>query len=366
MGRLKIDMLTRHNALPTVYKALRWNKARLKCFSSLVFGVIKNRSINLTLLATTMAGPTSQGSEYRKAQRFFEKFAMPLHDLGVFIVSQIPKEKRGWTLSIDRTNWKFGKTHINILVVGIVVKNVAIPIAWRVLPQKTKRGNSNTQQRIEIMGRVLQIVPSKLIYALTMDREFIGSKWLCWLEKHNVGFILRIKKNQLVNGMSAHSYHALRSSKNKGKVSVFGMQLYFGGKFIQQGRSSHLYVVSNLFEEKKALRIYKQRWAIERLFSHMKKRGFNLEDTHIKSGVKLERLFGVIAVSFLLTFGWGLMLQSSKRLTAYEKRKSTFRLGLESLLVFMHSKKTPTSLPPPEISFSTVLLGEVNASIIVV
>ena len=343
-----------------VNNGLKWDKARLKCFSSLVFAVIKNRLINLTLLATTMTNATTQGSEYRKAQRFFEKFAMPLHDLGVLIASQIPKEKRGWTLSIDRTNWKFGKTHINILVVGIVMKNVAIPIVWRVLPQKTKRGNSNTKQRIEIMERVLQIVPAKLIYALTMDREFIGAKWLNWLETHHVGFIVRIKKNQLINGIPAHRYHSSRSLKNKGRVDVFGMKLYFAGKSIYQGRSSHLYVISNLYEGRAALRIYKQRWAIERLFSHMKKRGFNLEDTHIRSAEKLERLFGVIAVSFLLTFGWGLMIQLSKRLTAYEKRKSTFRLGLESLLELFNTKKTSLAPPPPRISGSTLLQEEAN------
>jgi hypothetical protein len=34
---------------------------------------------------------------------------------------------------MDRTNWKFGRSHINFLV--IVVGHVSIPIIWAILPQ---------------------------------------------------------------------------------------------------------------------------------------------------------------------------------------------------------------------------------------
>ena len=69
---------------------------------------------------------------------------------------------------MDRTNWKYGKRHINILTIGVVVNKVAIPIVWKVLPQKTKRGNSNTGQRIAILKKLLEIIPSKDIHVLTM------------------------------------------------------------------------------------------------------------------------------------------------------------------------------------------------------
>ncbi len=67
-----------------------------------------------------MTNSTRKDSEYRKAQRLFEKFAMPLQDIGFFVLSQVTKPKKDWTLSMDRTKWKFDKTHINILVVGVV------------------------------------------------------------------------------------------------------------------------------------------------------------------------------------------------------------------------------------------------------
>ena len=294
-----------------------------------------------------MTDGTRKDREYRKAQRFFEKFAMPLQDIGLFVLSQITKPKKGWTLAMDRTNWKFGKTHINILTVGVVIKEIAIPIAWKVLPQKTKRGNSNTAQRMEIIKCVLEMMPANSIYALTMDREFIGRRWLKWLDDKGVGFIVRIKKSHKINGISAEQFGRLRNRNPLDLVELWGLKFYFGTKSIQRGRDPHLYVISNKFKAKEALRIYKQRWSIELLFSHLKKRGFNLEDTHMTDRTKLDRLFGVVTLSFLVTYSWGDFLASNTELRAAEKRKSIFRLGLESLMELFDKGGSKLSLSHP-------------------
>ncbi|EXW59539.1 hypothetical protein J878_4174 [Acinetobacter baumannii 44467_5] len=45
-------------------------------------------------------------------------------------------------LTLDRTNWKWGKRNINILMLAIVYRGIAIPILWTLL---NKRGNSDTK-----------------------------------------------------------------------------------------------------------------------------------------------------------------------------------------------------------------------------
>ena len=69
------------------------------------------------------------------------------------------------------------------------MSKVAIPIAWKVLPQKSKRGNSNTQHRIDILKELLKLMNPEEIYVLTMDREFGGEKWL---NDQGVGYTVRI------------------------------------------------------------------------------------------------------------------------------------------------------------------------------
>jgi len=341
-----MGMLTSLKLLSTINKRLVWNKARLKCTVSLIRSFIKNRTVNLVIASTCMTNRTKQTSEYRKAQRFFKDFKMPLLEIGTFILSSLSKPKKGWTLAMDRTNWKFGKSHINILTVGVVVKGIAIPIVWKVLPQKNKRGNSNSQQRIDIIKDLLKIMPASSIHALTMDREFIGKIWLKWLDDQGVPFIARIKKSHKVNGLRAEDYRKQKRVKSSGRVKIWGLYFHFGTKSIQRGRDSHLFVVSNRFESTEALRVYKQRWAIELLFSHLKKRGFNLESTHMTDGAKIERLFGIVTLSFFATYSWGLLLSMSTKLTVAEKRKSIFRLGLESLLELFDKKE---GSPPDEL-----------------
>jgi len=211
---------------------------------------------------------------------------------------------------MDRTNWKHGKRHINILTIGVVINKIAIPIVWKVLPQATKRGNSNAQQRIKLFTELLKVMPAEDIYALTMDREFGGEQWLKWLDSKDIGYVVRIKKSILVNGKSAHKYPETKKGKKTKKTTyiVMGMPLFFANKVIQNKgrRDSHLYVVSNRFSGRDALALYRMRWGIEQLFSHLKKRGFDLEATHMTDASKLEKLFAIVSLAFLFVFfDWG-------------------------------------------------------------
>jgi hypothetical protein len=312
---------------------LSWNKARISCLAILLVSMLRNRTVNLVKLSAEASGGTTAESLYRRFQNFFLKFAMPLEDVGKLVLSKLGKPADGWVLSMDRTNWKYGKVHINILAVGVVVNKVAVPIVWRVLPQSTKRGNSNTTHRIELMKRLLRILPAQDIRALTMDREFAGTEWLLWLDYKGVNFVARIRKNALVDGSPAGNRrhgNLLRSDKAK---PVWGMALYFAGCRItgSNTRDEYLYVVSNRYHGKEATGLYKKRWGIEQVFSHFKKRGFDLETTHMTDASKIEKLFAVITLAFLVSYGWGCQMKHEAPLNSTQKRKSIFRLGLDRI-----------------------------------
>lgn len=119
------------------------------------------------------------------------------------ILSRLPRPKKGYVLAMDRTNWQFGRHHINFLVIAIVSEKVSIPIVWTILPQTTKSGNSKASHRISLVKKLLELLPSTEIEVLTMDREFIGNKWLQWLDDQGIGYIVRIKKNVWVGKRQA-------------------------------------------------------------------------------------------------------------------------------------------------------------------
>ena len=107
-------------------------------------------------------------------------------------------------LSMDRTNWQWGKKNINILMLSITYKGIAIPLLWSLLD---KKGNSNTSERIALMERFIIQFGKDNIMGLLADREFIGADWFRWLKKERIHFIIRIKKNLLTTDSRGREVH---------------------------------------------------------------------------------------------------------------------------------------------------------------
>ena len=320
---------------------LSWKNARLECLGYLIVSILRHRTVNLVKLSSEASGGLKAESLYRRFQNFFLRFAMPLDEVVRLVIQKIPRPHDGWVLSMDRTNWKYGKTHINILVVAIVINKVAIPVGWRVLPRATKRGNSKTKHRIELIKQLLQIVPASQIKALTMDREFIGKTWLGWLDDQGIGYVVRIKHNTIVDGSAASQYRHRSQLRGSRLRLVWGCELFFSGCFIQgkNTREDFLYLVSNRFHGKEALDLYRRRWGIEQVFSHFKARGFDLETTHMSEPRKIEKLFAVLTLAFMISYGWGCEMKTNSTLSAPQKKKSIFRLGLDRIAQILGNKE---------------------------
>ncbi|MDP0490787.1 MAG: IS4 family transposase, partial [Verrucomicrobiota bacterium JB023] len=269
------------------------NKARLKSLVLLVSAVLQHRTVNLAILATTNDGKsTSNESRYRRFQDFFLRFSLCLPSVAQAILARVPKPPGGYVLAMDRTNWQFGRRDINFLTIAVVTGKVAIPVVWMALPPKTRQGNSNAAQRIALTEKLLALITSKDIWALVMDREFVGKQWLQWLDKHGVAYVVRLKKNVIVGKQTAEKLATRRGRKSARKQNIFGLELFFSCKTMKsRDRDTHLMVASNRFVGKEALQLYRQRWGIERLFGHLKKKGFDLEATHMTDAAKLEKLF---------------------------------------------------------------------------
>jgi hypothetical protein len=109
-----------------------WNKARINFLAKFLVALIQVRSVNLTQIATVFAGRAKEGSHYKRIQRFLRGFQTSYAGIAVLVVSLIGLP-RPWVLTLDRGNWQLGKTPLNVLVLGIVYKGVAIPALWTIL-----------------------------------------------------------------------------------------------------------------------------------------------------------------------------------------------------------------------------------------
>lgn len=182
---IELDSVLEHNFETKI------NKARLKFISLLILALCKVKTVNYLSLANAFDSNATAGSSFRRIQRFMADFDLPMKLISGFIFNILP-EKENLVLVLDRTNWKFGSSNINILMLGICYKNIAIPIMFRTLD---KRGNSDTTERIELIRQFITWFGRDCINCLLADREFVGHHWLEFLNKNNIRYYIRLRKN---------------------------------------------------------------------------------------------------------------------------------------------------------------------------
>ena len=87
-------------------------------------------------------------------------------------------------------------------------------------------------------------------------------------------------------------------------------------------------------EADKALFRYTRRWEVETLFSALKSRGFNLEDTHMTTSERLDKLLALLALAFTwahLVGEWCYQARPLKLKGHGYLPKSYFKRGLDAL-----------------------------------
>lgn len=311
------------------------NRARIYIIVGLIIAIIKLGRVNLKKIAPLINPKRSDRTNYRRLNKFFEKFSFDKKVRARLLGSFLPKNEK-WILTMDRTNWKFGKANINFLVLGVAYQGMAIPLFWYLLD---KRGNSNYGERILILEDFIEEFGLEKIEVLVADREFVGKKWFKWLKENDIPFVQRVMKNHkiktgkgLVAVSSIFSHLAIaEESIHSKKKTLYG---YENLSIVAVKLKDEYLILATNLDPKYALKFYKRRWEIETLFSAFKIRGFNLEETHMCNPQKLDTLFTILALAFVWSHAMGEWLNEKnpiKTLKHGRKAKSIFLYGLEYL-----------------------------------
>jgi hypothetical protein len=171
---------------------LEQSKADVLCGD--VAEVDQTRTVNLVELSIALESEATVESRYKRLKRFFSQMTINLADVASWVIALFGLDKCAVYLSIDRTNWKWGKSDINVLMLSIVYKGIALPVVWTLLETQ---GNSQTDERVVLMQKFINRFGKGRIAGVLGDREFIGGDWFAWLKKEKIAFCIRIKKNPL-------------------------------------------------------------------------------------------------------------------------------------------------------------------------
>lgn len=167
------------------------NLARIKLIAFFMIALCKVQTVTIHKLAIAFDTTASIEASLRRIQRFIASFSLD-PDLVAILVFNLLSKQNKLQLTIVRTNWKFGQTDINIFMLGVVYQGVAFPLLFKMLP---KRGNSNTEERIALINRFIALFGKQCIESLVADREFVGEKWIKFLNQNNIQYYIRIRNN---------------------------------------------------------------------------------------------------------------------------------------------------------------------------
>jgi len=319
-----------------------FHKARSDCFAQLVIAMITVKTVNFTHLATAFMTESFPQSCYKRIQRFFRFLKFDPFAVASMVITLFDLKNKKLSLALDRTNWKFGKLDINILMLTVAHRGIALPLMWSCLK---KRGNSNTLERIDLIKRILLLIGSENIDCLLGDREFIGAEWIKWLDEQNIPFLFRIRNNSLLEGVLPVNAFFRRLPPHKkvknGKTILWGRGVYLSTRW-SYNKDELVTIISNR-KFQSPFKLYRKRWEIETFFGCLKKRGFCFEDTHLIHIARIEKLMCVLTIAFC----WSHLVGEAKEEEAPietkshgRKAKSIFRYGFDELRgIFLNPRK---------------------------
>ena len=255
-----------------------------------------------------------------------------------------------YVLVLDRTEWHFGSTPVNVLMIGIAHRGVAFPITWTAL---LKGGGSGSEEQIEVLEAALCALDAEEVEALTADREFISVPWLKRLQAASIPFVIRLRSDRRLRlGEEGPALPAKMYARGLaiGESRVVGLRRLSGAeeasvavRVIVRRVSSSAQPLKDRFlvlatagvDPERGPALYRRRWEVETLFAALKSRGFDLEATHLTAPGRIRRLIGLLAVAF----AWSHLVGEKRAEThgppprkAHGRRnRSLFRYGLDRL-----------------------------------
>ena len=299
---------------------LGWHRARLKFIACFQAALLKLQATNLSKIAVSLKGGVEIKSTYRRIQRFLSEYDVDFTALGGLLVHLLP-QTGPYVAVLDRTEWHFGETPVNILVMGIAHEGIAFPVAWKVLP---KGGGSKANAHIQVLERFLSVVDPGSIQAVLADREFISIEWITRLQERKVPFAIRLRSGESEIPTDVLDFRKTdRRCRPGARAVALGTEEVLEDRplFGEDGKTVETNVKTNVvvrriasdeaedpflilatwnLDPEGASTLYRRRWEIETLFAALKSRGDDLEETHSTSPDRIQRLIGLLS----LTFAW--------------------------------------------------------------
>jgi hypothetical protein len=226
-----------------------------------------------------------------------------------------------------------------VLMVGVLYKKRALPIAWIVY--KGKKGHTTAQRHIQALEKVLPLLPAGVEVVLLGDAEYDTTEMIFWVQENTSwNYVLRTSPQiYVLEGQQSQPIRDFPLAKGQlfqrcqvGFTQGAEVSLNLVGWWCSR-YDEPLYLVTNLSNAYQACRYYRRRFQIETFFSDQKSRGFHIHKSHLSDPARLARMLLAACLAYLWMIYQGLWVIAEKKTGLIDRTdridKSLFRLGLD-------------------------------------
>ena len=154
-----------------------------------------------------------------------------------------------------------------------------------------------------VLEQMLAWLPDGVRVLLSADRFYPSAALFEWLQAHGWSYRLRLKGNVLAETGEGDETTTGALAQGVSARNLTGVRLFAHGVITnlgilhEDGHPEPWIIAMDVAPTRASVLDYAARWAIEPMFSDLKGRGFNLEDSQLQHADRLERLVLIMALA---------------------------------------------------------------------
>jgi len=339
-------MTDRYRVYTKVLKALKQmvsfsRQGHLVTLAMMVSGIVIGKNAQLSAISAEVPTQAKEKSVEMRLRRWVKHSKIEVEAVYMPFARQILNALAGTgPLVVVMDASQVGRNCM-VLMVGVVYKKRALPVAWVVY--RGKKGHTTARRHIQALEKVLPLIPKGSEVVLLGDAEYDTTEMLLWLQQHTSWeyvlrtspqiYVVEAEKSRAIGAYSLQKgrvFHREKVGFTQEALIQVNLIGWWGSRY-----QDPIYLITSLTNPYQACRYYRRRYRIETFFSDQKSRGFHLHKSHLSGPSRLSRLLIAACLAYIWMIWQGLWVIASGKDSLIDRTdrrdKSVFRLGLDWL-----------------------------------
>ena len=306
----------------------------------MIAGIVMSKKAQLSEMSSEIPGKTKDKSIEMRMRRWVKHEGLDTEMIYLPFAQQLLEALSGNELILAMDGSQVGRGCM-VLMVGVLYKKRALPIAW--LVYEGKKGHTTAKRHIEALEKVLPLIPAGASVLLLGDAEYDTTEMQVWL-RENTDWHSVLRTSPQIYIRTEQGEHAIREIALKHKQVRYFPEVGFTQSqslsvnlvaWWGQDYEKPIYLISDLESKYLICQCYRKRYRIETFFSDQKSRGFHIHKSHLAKPARLSRLLLVACLAYIWMILQGMQVIAEEKTALIDRTdrtdKSIFRLGLDWL-----------------------------------